>query len=166
MCLSGCSFCDLPSAILVKLKTAAILLTSITLYIYNNIIVIFQFKTNVKTREKRSAVRWQLINRPWFAASADGDGSKGEVQNKYCYILQNKNQKNYWKGLGSLPPPPTSRYAPGLLAFCTLFTARTRLGWGGGGWGSNGTQCFLNNLTTIDDWVNFFCIQTFHPIVI
>ena len=68
----------------------------------NNIIIIFQFKTKVKTRENRSAVRWQLINRPWLVAWADGDGSKGEVQNKFCYILQNKNHKNY---LGGARPP-------------------------------------------------------------
>ena len=63
MCLSGCSFCDLPSAILAKLNSTATLLASVALYIYNNIII-FQFKTKVKTREDRSAVRWQLINRP------------------------------------------------------------------------------------------------------
>ena len=60
-------------------------------FIYNNIIIIFQFKTKVKTREDRSAVSWQLINRPWFVAWTDGDVSRGEVQNKFCYILQNKN---------------------------------------------------------------------------
>ena len=61
------------------------------------------------------AVRWQLINWPWFVAGADGDGSKGEVQNKFCYILQNKNQKNYLGGGGERSGPPwspPSRYAP------------------------------------------------------
>ena len=33
------------------------------------------------------------------------------MQNKFCYILQNKNQKNYW-GDGGAPPGPPSRYAP------------------------------------------------------
>ena len=105
MCLSGWSFCDLPSAILAKLNSATTFLASITLYVYNNITIIFQFKTKVKTRENRSAIRWQLLNRPWFVAWADGDGSKGEVQNKFCYILQNKNQKNYWGDPDPLGPP-------------------------------------------------------------
>ena len=49
------AFSDLPSAILPKLNSATTFLASITLYIYNNIINIFQFKTKVKTRENRSA---------------------------------------------------------------------------------------------------------------
>ena len=32
------------------------------------------------------------------------------MQNKFCYILQNKNQKNYGRSPG--PPGPSSRYAP------------------------------------------------------
>ena len=98
------AFSDLSSAILAKVNSATTFLVSITLYIYNDIIIIFQFKTKVKTREKRSAVRWQLINRPWFVAWTDGDLSRGEVQNKFCYILQNKNHKNCWGGLAPLAP--------------------------------------------------------------
>ena len=95
------AFSDLPSAILAKLNSATTLLASTTLYIYNNVIIIYQYETKAKTTENRSGVRWQLINRPWFVAWADGDGSKGEVQNKFCYILQNKNQKNYWAAQGA-----------------------------------------------------------------
>ena len=83
----------------------ATFLASITLYICNNIIIIFQIKTKVKTRENRSVVRWELINRPWLVAWADGDGNKGEVQNKFCYIFQNKNQKIYWGSPGPHWPP-------------------------------------------------------------
>ena len=83
MCwMNGYSFSDLPSAILAKLNSATTFLASVTLYIYNNIIIIFQFKTKVKFTENRSAVRWKVTNRPWFVAWSDGDGSKGEVQNK------------------------------------------------------------------------------------
>ena len=105
-------FCFFRSSIimLAKLNSATTLLALITLYIYNNIIIIFQYETKAKTRENRSGVRWQLINQPWFVAWADGDDSKGEVQNKFCYIFQNKNQKNYWGAPGPLAPP--SRYAP------------------------------------------------------
>ena len=99
------AFSDLPSAILAKLNSATTLLASTTLYIYKNVIIIFQYETKAKTTENRSGVRWQLINRPWFVAWADGDGSKGEVQNKFCYILQNKNQKNYWGAPGPLGFP-------------------------------------------------------------
>ena len=55
--MNGYSFSDLPSAILAKLNSATTFLASITLYIYKNIIIIFQFKTKVKFTEKRSAVR-------------------------------------------------------------------------------------------------------------
>ena len=34
------------------------------------------------------------------------DSSEGEVQNKFCYILQNKNQKNYWGATGPHGRPP------------------------------------------------------------
>ena len=62
--MNGYSFSDLPSAILAKLNSATTFLASITLYIYKNIIIIFQFKTKVKFTEKRSAVRWKVTNRP------------------------------------------------------------------------------------------------------
>ena len=58
------AFSDLPSAILAKLNSATTLLASTTLYIYKNVIIIFQYETKAKTTENRSGVRWQLINRP------------------------------------------------------------------------------------------------------
>ena len=87
---------------------ATTLLASTTLYIYKNVIIIFQYETKAKTTENRSGVRWQLINRPWFVAWADGDGSKGEVQNKFCYILQNKIRKIIG-GFGHPWPPQVDR---------------------------------------------------------
>ena len=56
------------------------IITLITLHVYNNIIIILQLKKQFKNqRKKKDTVRWQLINRPWFVAWVDGDGSKGEV---------------------------------------------------------------------------------------
>ena len=56
------------------------------------LILTFQKNTTFSRETKTKNVFWTRA----FVAWADGDGSKGEVQNKFCYILQNKNQKNYW----------------------------------------------------------------------
>ena len=55
----------------------------------------------------RSQVAVHKVTR--FVAWADGDGSKFKVQNKFCYILQNKNQKIIAGGVGgggTEPPGP------------------------------------------------------------
>ena len=74
----------------------------------------------------RSQVAVHKVTR--FVAWADGDGSKFKVQNKFCYILQNKNQKIIAGGGGTEPPGPlvdTTLYNKIFLRYSSLSVARS-----------------------------------------
>ena len=74
----------------------------------------------------RSQVAVHKVTR--FVAWADGDGNKGKVQNKLCYILQNKNQKII-AGRGAADPPgplvDTPLYNKIFLRYSSLSVARS-----------------------------------------